>query len=343
MNKMKLIFLGECIIIFCLLIVIGSLLVEDSGRAEENTEAYKVEDLASREEGEEQEENRQETIKSKEEPESMVAKSEEKAIEADETKQEAHSRQVSDNNGEVSKVRPLTTKEVIERREKTQIVVFGDSIWNAGRGEDGISEQIMEEKDVIIYNCSIGGTTAAVVNESTQWDSWTSHSFNGMMYLVNDIISEEQLIPKETAYSIMKQIDFNEVDYILVSYGLNDYFSNVPIYPKEYFDLTSYVGALRHGIHKIQEKYPHIEFILTSPTYCGWFEGERDFGLGDYVEAARGVSREYGTHFIDMYHALGKSPDQKTQYLEDGVHLTEEGRRLYARSVIDFLTASGIQ
>lgn len=238
---------------------------------------------------------------------------------------------------------PLNTKDVIERNKKTQIVVFGDSIWNAGRGTDGISEQIMEEKDVVIYNCSIGGTTAAVYNESTNWETWTSNSFNGMMYITNGLISEDQLIPNDTAAAVFKEIDFEQVDYIIVSYGLNDYFSNVPIFPKEYFDLTSYVGALRHGIHKIQKQYPHIEFILTSPTYCGWFEGERDFGLGNYVEAARGVSAEYETHFLDMYHALGKNPQEKTQYLEDGVHLTEEGRSLYARAVIDFLTANGIQ
>ena len=332
MNKMKLIFIGECIIIFCLLLVIGGLLVKEPGLAAEGS-VFSEETSVLEAEGE------PETVLNREEGPVLSEKIVPKAGEL----QKLPEQKISSNESSREDISPVTSKEVIERREKTQLVVFGDSIWNAGRGEDGISEQVMAEKDVIIYNCSIGGTTAAVVNESTQWDSWTSRSFNGMMYLVNDVISEEQLIPEETIYPIFKQIDFDEVDYILVSYGLNDYFSNVPIHPKEYFDLTSFVGALRHGIHKIQEKYPHIQFILTSPTYCGWFEGERDFGLGDYVEAARGVSQEYGTHFIDMYHALGKSPEQKMQYLEDGVHLTEEGRYLYARSVIDFLEANGIE
>lgn len=327
MKRVNLIFLGECIIIVCLLVLIGLLMKpEISSRAKE--EAILLEEGSS-----------EELVNSEIKEEVVTEETNTPIVEVLEESQE-NAITVSDNeinHQEIESASLLTTKEVIERNKKTQIVVFGDSIWNAGRGEDGISELVMKEKDVIIYNCSIGGTTAAVFGESTDWEDWTSNSFNGMMYLVNDILSEDQLIPNDAAAAVLKQIDFNEVDYIIVSYGLNDYFSDVPIFPKEYFDLTSYIGALRHGIHKIQKQYPDIKFILTSPTYCGWFEGERQFGLGDYVEAARSVSQEYGTYFLDMYHALGKNPQEKTEYLEDGVHLTVEGRELYARSVIDFL------
>ena len=342
----KKIFLIECAVIMLLLGVIGFLLFDkkeprtmelalaketEEGFLEENLFFWK-EDTVS--DNQTVSENQIASVSDNNEPSiSQNTNSDEREAEEDHEGQSL----------EDSNFLPLNTKDVVERNKKTQIVVFGDSIWNAGRGTDGISEQIMKEKDVIIYNCSIGGTTAAVYNESTKWEEWTSNSFNGMMYITNDLISEDQLIPNDTAAKVFKEIDFSQVDYIIVSYGLNDYFSNVPIFPKDYFDLTSYVGALRHGVHKIQKQYPDIKFILTSPTYCGWFEGERDFGLGDYVEAARGVSAEYETYFLDMYHALGKNPQEKTQYLEDGVHLTPEGRSLYARAVIEFLTAQGIE
>ena len=218
-----------------------------------------------------------------------------------------------------------------------KIVVFGDSIWDEGRGTDGISEQIMEKLDVEIYNCAIGGTTAAVTGESTQWYDWKSRSFNGMMYIANDVVSADQIIPDADAYDVITKVDFDEVDYVIVSYGLNDYFLDIPIYPQAYYDTTSYVGALRHGIHKLREEYPQLKFILTSPTYCEWFKGERQFELGAYVEAARSVAQEMEVEFLDMYHALGKTPDEKMEYLSDGVHLNEEGRQLYAHSVIEFL------
>lgn len=231
----------------------------------------------------------------------------------------------------------ISVQEKIALEDQIQIVVFGDSIWNAERGENGISEQVEEALDVKIYNCAIGGTAAAVKGESTEHDQWTSQSFNGMMYVARNRLSAEELIGNEAAYEEMKEVDFANVDYVIVSYGLNDYFSDIPIHPQEYYDMTSYVGALRHGIQKMREEYPQLKFILTSPTYCSWFEGERQFGLDDYVEAARGVAAEMDTYFLDMYHALGKNPQEKSKYLADGVHLTDEGLTMYANSVIDFL------
>lgn len=230
-----------------------------------------------------------------------------------------------------------------KEEDKVKIVVFGDSIWNAGRGEDGISERVMEQLKVEIYNCAIGGTTAAVDGESTDLSSWTSNSFNGMMYIARGKADGSEIIPDDKAYEVLQTVDFNEVDYVIVSYGLNDYFSDIPVYPKHYFDMTSYIGALRHGIHKLGKDYPNIEFILTSPTYCGWFKGERQYELGTYVEAARSVAQQMELHFLDMYHALGKNPDEKTEYLSDGVHLNEEGRRLYAHSIVEYLKELGVK
>lgn len=316
--KRYFIFVGECIVIFTLLLVI-SVLIEDGRKESTDKTVAKVEAKG---------------IVVDSTASSDIVSMEEITVTDSEPEKE---KSISHNNG------IITAKEAVERKDKTQIVVFGDSIWNAGRGEDGISELVMAQKDVHIYNCAIGGTTAAVYNESTQWDSWTSNSFNGMMYITNDILSEDQLIPEEFAAGIFKEIDFNEVDYIIVAYGMNDYFCDIDIIPREYYDLNSYVGALRHGIHKIREKYPHIKFIIASPTYCNWFEGERKYNIGGYVEAARGVAEEMGVYFLDMYHAFGKHPEEKMEYLEDGVHLNREGRTLYAAGVIDFLTTQGIE
>lgn len=321
MKKINYVFIGECVIIICLLVVIGILLRPE----ESENHVYKVEATSSLDSANVNVDGGESL--SFPEKEEKVNKSELPVIV--ETK-------------EATKDMDIKDADVIESKDKTQIVVFGDSIWNSDENGNGIAEYVMAEKDVIIYNCSIGGTTAAVYNESVQWDQWTSNSFNGMMYIANDIISEDELIPGEKACEVFKEIDFTQIDYIIVSYGLNDYFSDVPIHPQEYYDLTSFVGALRHGVRKLQKKYPQAEIVLTSPTYTEWFKGERQFGLGDYVEAARGVSAEYETHFLDMYHALGKNPDEKLQYLEDGVHLNSEGMALYARMVIDFLNNQGI-
>ena len=324
-------FLFECIVIFALLGVIVFLIKEEEPKAA-GTEVSFQETVVESSEEEEKKEKKVSVVESKE----TKKRKEKDNIDKKEEILQNNKLKEETATSQNTKDRVLSVQEKMILEKQIKVVVFGDSIWNAERGENGISEQVMEATGVKIYNCAIGGTTAAVVNESVRWDDWTSNSFNGMMYIANEIVSAEKLIPNDAAYSVIKEVDFEDVDYVIVSYGLNDYFSDVPIYPREYYDLNSYVGALRHGIQKLKEEYPQLKFILTSPTYCGWFEGERQFELDDYVEAARSVSQEYDTYFLDMYHALGKNPEEKSKYLEDGVHLTDEGLKVYAHSVIDF-------
>ncbi len=319
MKKNNVYFIGECVIIILLLLIIAILIRDKSNTTigkEVNSQEQNVVIVG-------EEDSFQSTVKENVENESVSTENLE--ILKEDTKI-------------VSQNEIKTVPEAEQKEEVVEIVVFGDSIWNEGRGTDGISEQVMEQRNVKIYNCAVGGTTAAVIDgQSTNWENWTSKSFNGMMYIANGAVEADELIADEEACEIIKKVDFTTVDYVIVSYGLNDFFSDVPIYPKEYYDMTSYVGALRHGITKLKEEYPNMECILTSPTYCGWFSGEREFELGTYVENARGVAAEMDVHFLDMYHALGKNPEERVQYLEDGVHLTKEGRTLYANSVVTML------
>lgn len=218
-----------------------------------------------------------------------------------------------------------------------KIVVFGDSIWNASRGADGISEYVQEDTGAIIYNCAVGGSAAALVNEENSMENWNSNSFNGMVYVARKLVSAEKVLKDLPAYDVIKQVDFNEMDYVIVAYGLNDFFSSVPVYPKEYYDIRSYIGALRNGIKKLQENYPHLKIIVVSPTYTKMFEGERQYEIGTYVEAARSVASEMGVEFLDMFHVLGSNAESRTQHLGDGVHMSAEGRKVYADAVTKFL------
>ena len=318
MKKRNFVFIGECVIVIVLLFLVGILIKDDNVGVQKGKTITAVE-VSSDIWKEQTEESLAETNSNKENDE--INEVVETTVKSVADREEA----VSDNH--VSQV----------EEDKVKIVVFGDSIWDEGRGKDGISEQVMKELDVEIYNCAIGGTTAAVDGDVPEREEWDSRSFGGMVYVARGIIEADELMPNDAACEVIKEVDFNEVDYVIVSYGLNDYFSDITIYPQEYYDRASYVGALRYGIHRLQDSYPQLEIILTSPTYCEWFKGERQFELGRYVECARGVAEEMDVYFLDMYHALGKNPEEKMEYLADGVHLTSEGRTLYANSVIEYL------
>lgn len=220
-----------------------------------------------------------------------------------------------------------------------KIVVFGDSIWNDARGEDGVSEQLMEMTGCTVYNCAIGGTSAALVGENPDnIRSWDDQSFNGMVYVANKVLPAEWVLEGTIACEVIEQVDFTTIDYILVSYGLNDFFSDVPVYPKFYYDINSYIGALRNGMLHLREHYPQAQIVLVTPTYTQLFEGERTYRIGDYVEAMRSVAVEMNVGLADMFHVMGEDAESRLEHLDDGVHLSAEGRTIYAKGIAWYLT-----
>lgn len=328
MKKINVYFIGECIIIVLLLAIIG-LLISDRGTVSDGR-------IAQETYAQEQSAEGQEVVVEETDKVSTLQKVTD-AILGEKTPANENEISVAEEVQE-----PALTPEVEQYSsvlDGKKIVVFGDSIWNDARGEDGVSEQLMSMTGSTVYNCAIGGTSAALVgNNPKDIRDWDDQSFNGMVYVANDVVSARQVLGDTAAYEVIEQVDFNTVDYILVSYGLNDFFSEVPVYPEYYYDINSYVGALRNGILHLREQYPQAQIVLVTPTYSQLFESEREYHIGDYVEAMRSVAAEMNTGLADMYHAMGEDPGSRIQHLDDGVHLSSEGRSIYAESIAWYLT-----
>lgn len=340
MKKVNILFILECIIIILLLAILGILLKDNAGNNSKETVVQEVVEMEDdlEEVVEKEAENSVSGIVNVADvvvPNDNVFEetevfSEEAVMEQPENTVSSNS--VSDNGMDTVSSNSTETKFMSEKN----IVVFGDSIWNDGRGVDGISEHVQEKTGATIYNCAVGGSTAALVGENVDIKDWTSSSFNGMIYVARDLVSADKVIPGREAADIVRTVDFENMDYVIISYGLNDFFSDVPIYPETYFDIKSYIGALRNGIGKLQENYSHLQIVVVSPTYTKLFEGEKQFEIGSYVEAARSVAGEMNVHFLDMFHVLGNDEESRTQYLGDGVHMSAEGRKVYADAVVRF-------
>lgn len=326
MKKINIYFIGECIIIVLLLAILG-LLISDKGTV-----------LAGRE-------TKETSVQEQDlEKHEVVVGSRTSGVQKV-TDLISGEGIAEGENSTASAEREITTTEVTEVEqfssvlEGKKIVVFGDSIWDDARGTDGVSEQLMAMTGSTIYNCAIGGTSAALVGENpAKIQDWSDWSFNGMVYVANNVVSAQKVLGDTDAYGVIEQVDFNTVDYILVSYGLNDFFSDVPVYPEFYYDINSYIGALRNGILHLREHYPQAQIVLVTPTYTQLFEGERIFRIGDYVEAMRSVSVEMNTGLADMFHIMGEDAESRLEHLDDGVHLSAEGRTIYAKGIAWYLT-----
>lgn len=333
MKKINVVFALECVIIVLLLAVLGVMLKNNTGNAAEKTV---LEETVAEEAAESQNTNEEEmSVPGIVNVTDVVMNSDEVAAEEPvassdaETIESISSDSVSENPEE-----PVASDKFMSGKK---IVVFADSIWNEGRGVDGVAEHIQEQTGATVYNCAVGGSTAAVVNESSSVKDWTSSSFNGMIYVAKGLVSADRVVPNDEAYEVIKQVNLEEMDYAIVAYGGNDFFCGVSIYPETYCDVTNFVGALRNGIAHLQLDYPDLKIIMISPMYTTLFEGEKELEIGDYVEAARGVANEMGVYFIDMFHSLGSDAQSRVEHLRDGVHLDTEGRKTYADAVVRFL------
>lgn len=326
MKKINIYFIGECIIIVLLLAILG-LLISDKGTLLDGR-------VAKEASAQEQNVEKHETVVG------SMASGVQKVtdvISGEGISEEENSIAIVEE--EQATVAATEIEQFSSVLAGKKIVVFGDSIWNDARGTDGVSEQLMTMTGCTVYNCAIGGTSAALVGENpANIRNWKDQSFNGMMYVANKILSAEWVMEGTDACEVIEQVDFNTVDYILVSYGLNDFFSDVPVYPEFYYDIHSYVGALRNGILHLREHYPQAQIVLVTPTYTRLFEGEREYRIGDYVESMRGVSVEMNTGLADMFHIMGEDAESRLEHLDDGVHLSAEGRTIYAKGIAWYLT-----
>ncbi len=223
-----------------------------------------------------------------------------------------------------------------------QIVFLGDSILDGHRDETGIPYLVKKACNANVYNLSIGGTSASLeVGEPQGHEEWTSRSFVGISLMLAGRVSTD-LINGTPALAAMQKLDVKNTDYFVVEYGVNDFFRIVPMNNmRKAGDMTTYAGALRVGVSNLQEIAPDATIILCSPTYAqffhdGVFVGDGNVlnnGVGtlfDYKGTCEYVANEKGTLFLDAYLDIGIDGYTAEEYLEDGVHLSAAGRRVYA-------------
>lgn len=244
-----------------------------------------------------------------------------------------------------------TVQEEVPQEDRLNIVVFGDSIWDMDRGDTGIAAQVANYMNADVYNCAVGGSRATLKDGESpdNFEKWDSSSLMGMCNILAGKVDPE-FLEGYPAGGVIRNVNPQTVDYYIIAYGLNDYFSGAPIAVEgsDSWDAHGYAGALRNAILLLSQISPQAKVLLISPTYCQFYKDEamytdsnmKDYGQGtltQYANAARNVAETNNTLYIDAYSTMGITPYTADQYLEDGVHLTIEGRSLYAKAVASCL------
>lgn len=248
----------------------------------------------------------------------------------------------------------------LEGDNKMQILFLGDS--NIAYDFEGvcIPIRVMEALDASVYNCAVGGTTAAKVNINNyfdyNYDLFCLYHLSKVMTMrdaqgVRDFSPEtgeaELLAVRRT--ELLADIDYEKIDYVVISYGLNDYTSGKSLYGEDAYDETTYAGALRLSIEQIMKICPNAKIILSSITYCvfygnGELEGDgysKNWGGGyinEYRDAMEQVAAEYDdVYFQDNLEKLGINESNFNEYLRDDMHLNSEGQKIYVECLTDLI------
>ena len=233
-----------------------------------------------------------------------------------------------------------------------QLVFLGDSIFDNHRDGTGVPYLTAVKCDASLYNLAIGGTSATIEwDESSVNDTWSSRSLCGIVKAIRKEIPTDIFEGSQTKKILDNpDVDFSKTDYFIVEYGLNDYFRAVPLnIDGTRYDVRCYAGALRFAIDNLHNIAPDATIILCAPTYAQFYNGEgymvgdgnvSNTGYGtlfDYKGTCNYVANEQQTLFFNAYQDLGIDGYTADKYLEDGVHLTEEGRHLYSDALAEMI------
>jgi lysophospholipase L1-like esterase len=140
------------------------------------------------------------------------------------------------------------------------------------------------------------------------------------------------------------EVDWSEVDAILLCYGTNDWSSETPLGTSASItDDGTFYGALNYSIEIIQEAFPNIQIVLATPL---WRTAPADADtnangagvfLSEYVDVVLDVARAHKLPVLDAYRESGINKFNHAAYLDDGTHPTAAGFSRLASMYAAFL------
>ncbi|MCM1154237.1 MAG: SGNH/GDSL hydrolase family protein [Roseburia sp.] len=241
-----------------------------------------------------------------------------------------------------------------------QLVFLGDSILDNDRGDDNVADLVARACNAKVYNLAIGGTTAALKpTDQYDFENWDSLSLLGVANAIVGNI-DRSIFSKYKAGELMEACDFSKTDYFIIEYGINDFMAQYP--PSKYLEnggelnlqnYYTYSGAIATAINILHSAYPNAMILVIAPHYCQIFSGETfigdgyslDYGYGPLINYMRACgyvaeqNRENNVIFFNAFEESGIDAYTADKYLEDGIHLTSEGRWQYAECVARLIMA----
>jgi len=225
-----------------------------------------------------------------------------------------------------------------------KIVFFGDSIFGMTRDDTSVAAYTSKFTGATTYNVGFGGCRMSV-HPTTGYAAFSMWALADAITTGNFTTQDAQVssgadyFPQQLA--LLKSIDFNNIDAIVVHYGTNDFTGNVEIdNSADDDDTTTLCGALRYAIRKIKTTYPKIRIFISLSIYRMWdntgaeaYANSQGKKLREFGLAMADVASEFNCPVIDGYKALGVDSYNNAAFSIDGTHLNNYGRQAFGEYI----------
>lgn len=239
----------------------------------------------------------------------------------------------------------------------TTILCLGNNPFTDDRSSTGLSSLIAAKTDSVIYDCAFPNSSAAckypVYNPEYTRDHFNLYyvaecfrndEFTAIASIAND---EPDPIYAQTV-EVMKTVDMDKVDIIIIMYDSTDYNQGTPSdNPDNPYDVTAFTGGLRTTINNIKNTWPYIRIFVMSPTYAQYMDEDGELHNGTTTDLGNGTLNHYlvkesdaamdcGVSFIDNYFGTINEDNYK-EYMTDHMHYNDAGREKLADRIADII------
>ncbi|MBQ7821676.1 MAG: Ig-like domain-containing protein [Clostridia bacterium] len=219
--------------------------------------------------------------------------------------------------------------------------VIGDSI-SYGTGTSG--------KNSIYHGIWASDFKMNVNNWSRGGSSMTGDYKYGETLIETYVPRMERMVANDPlAYEAVTTAE--DPDMIVIYGGTNDYNGNWTIGEPGDLSRDTFCGAISELIMLSWKNYPDAKLVFFTPIKrCDFAVGEgsdntglRNYHLEAYVEAMKATCEYYDVPCIDLYNNEQTNfIGLRTTYMKDGVHMTDEGHKIFAKVALEEMEKAGV-
>ncbi|MGN0381107.1 MAG: hypothetical protein ACI4EP_04425 [Suilimivivens sp.] len=254
---------------------------------------------------------------------------------------------------------PMDTS-LLEGREddgQTTILCFGNNPFSDDRGDTGLAAQIAQKTDAVVYDCAFPDSSMAckypVYNPEYTRDHFNFYYVvecfrNNDFTAISSIANDEPDPRYAETVEVMKTVDMDKVDIIVIMYDSTDYNMGTPSdNPDNPYDVTAFTGGLRVTVENIKNTWPYIRIFVMSPTYAQAIDEDGNLSNGTTTDLGNGTLNHYlvkevdaaidsGVSIIDNYYGTINEDNYK-KYMKDHMRYNDAGRELLADRLADII------